>query len=152
MFSFIFSIICFTYHISTIWFHYHHQLIDRLLVTIEVTANEITDCISHIKSVWRRLQLTKSKLTSSKKQQQKQTLVDITPRAIVDSAYKIKQSQEHISVEDSQNENMTLIMAEIFNITNLTFLIVPKTKYQKNLHLLLCKSSRKPQIYQLNNH
>ena len=79
-------------------------------------------------------------------------MIDENFKHLVDSAYKIKQSQEHISVEDSQNENMTLIMAEIFNITNLTFLIVPKTKYQKNLHLLLCKMSRKPQIYQLNDH
>ena len=79
-------------------------------------------------------------------------MIDENFKHLVDSAYKIKQSQEHISVEDSQNENMTLIMPEIFNITNLTFLIVPKTKYQKNLHLLLSKMSRKPQIYQLNDH
>ena len=55
-------------------------------------------------------------------------MIDENFKHLVDSAYKIKQSQEHISVEDSQNEKMTLIMPEIFNITNLTFLIVPKTQ------------------------
>ena len=39
-------------------------------------------------------------------------------KRLVHGAYKIKQSQKHISFEDPRNEKMSLIMPEILNTPN----------------------------------
>ena len=53
-------------------------------------------------------------------------------KRLVHGAYKIKQSQKHISFEDSRNEKMSLIMPEILNTPNWTSLIVPKSQVSEN--------------------